>query len=479
MDKISKRYTVFTVMWVLAVFFHMIHRSDLVSGIFPVLTILAGCYALLNPAKEIRLVLFSLFHACVYLINAPNTGNHAFFAFYVDLTIIILFCLNFRNAYSKGTRNFDYLKPILISFTVILYFAAVFHKLNWNYLQPESCGGTMLLNLVLNYKIASPYFTMLSTDTITIFRYINIYSSLILEMLIPILLLWRRFAWIGCLLGILLHGALGFVYFWHFTPMLYALYILFLPDSFIDKIYEVYTRFGLVNRNIKGVILGLVFLIPILYVLKNFYPLIEMELGSFSRNTDRDWSLGFNIRSVIGWFPFLIYSAIFLYFVLSFPRTRVARSGTRLSGPYFIFPLILILNGFSPYLGLKTHQSFGMFSGLMTHGKSNNHLFMPNINIVKTQTDIVIPCKNYHTNFAKQLRWRKDEKLVFYELQKRVTELKQLGVGGIELCYWTNGRLIKTQNAELDSSLIIPISWVDKKFRIYREIPINENKCYY
>ena len=479
MERNSKGYTVFTIMWVLAVFFHMIHRSDIVSGIFPALTVFFGGYVLLNPAKEIRLVIFSLFHACVYIIHAPNTGNHAFLGFFVDLTIIILFCLNYGSSYPKQINIFGYLKPILQSFAVILYFSAVFHKLNWNYLEPNSCGGTMLLNVVLNNEIASLFFAKFSTDTITIFRYISIYTSLILELLIPILLLCRRLSWIGCLLGIVLHGSLGLVYFWHFTPMLYALYVLFLPNSFFDKIYEVYQWSAWMQRNIKIIIIGAMCLIPILYGLKYHYPYVEMELGNFSRNTDRNWSLGLNIRSFIGWLPFGIYTLIFLYFLLSFPRTSSAISGTKLPIPYYLFPLILIVNGFSPYLGFKTHQSFAMFSGLMTHGKSNNHLFMPTINLLKTQNDIVIPCQKMHTNYAEQLRWEKDEKLVYYELQKRVSELKEKGVRGIELCFSRNGRNIHVQKAELDSSLIIPISWVDKKFRIFREIPINYNKCYY
>ncbi|MCW5515561.1 hypothetical protein [Muriicola sp. Z0-33] len=457
----------------------MIHRSDIVSGVLPALTVLSGGYVLLNPSKEIRLVLFSLLHACVYIFHAPNTGNHAFFAFFVDLTIIITFCVNYWSSGKDRIKSLVYVQPILIAFTIILYFFAVFHKLNWSYMNPDSCGGTMLLKVFLNNDITSVFFGKLSSETLTFLKHISIYASLVLEMLIPIFLLFRRFSWIGCLLGILMHGILGFIYFWHFTPMLFALYVLFLPNSFFDRIYEVFQGFKLNSKNVKMVIWGAMLFIPILYVLKFQYPQIVSELGNFSRNTQSDWSIGLNIRSFIGWFPFLIYTLIFSYFVLSFPRKNTFEKRIKLPTAYYIFPLILILNGLSPYLGTKTHQSFSMFSGLMTHGERNNHLFMPNLNIVKAQNDIVIPCQKEHTNYAKQLRWRKNEKMVFYELQKRVTVLKEKGNSGIELCFQRNGKQIQLQNAELDSSLIIPLSWIDKKFRIYREIPINASKCYY
>lgn len=479
MNNRSKRYTVFAVMWVLAVFFHMIHRSDIVSGILPVLTIISGVYLLLNPKKEIRLIVFSFLHICVYILHAPNTSNHAFFAFCIDITILAVYGLNLLNSRSKRGDFFSNLTPVLKSFTIILYFFAVFHKLNWNYLDPSSCGGSILIDRILNNTAAISFFGVLPSDTIIKLKYFSIYSSLVLETLIPILLLWRRFSWVGCFLGIVLHSTLGFVYFWHFTPLLYALYILFLPDVFYDKIYEVYDRYSVLRKSIKYGIMTLVVLVPILFISKFYYPIIEQELGTFSRNSGRGWSLGLNIRTVIGWLPFLFYTLIFTYFVVFFSRGDVTKSGKKLKVSYYIFPLIIILNGFSPYLGIKTHQSFSMFSGVLTHGKSNNHLFMPTINIVDTQNDIVTPFSEDYTNYEQQLHWEKDKKLVYYELQKRVTELKQKGVNGIELHFWRNGNEVHIKNAESDSNLVIPLNWIDKKFRIYREIPIDPYGCYY
>ena len=53
-------------------------------------------------------------------------------------------------------------------------------------------------------------------------------------------------------------------------------------------------------------------------------------------------------------------------------------------------PALLVLNGMSPYLGLKTETSFSMFSNLRTEGKQPNHLFVPSwIKLTALQDDLV------------------------------------------------------------------------------------------
>ncbi|MGB7393909.1 MAG: hypothetical protein WA913_05915 [Pricia sp.] len=104
---------------------------------------------------------------------------------------------------------------------------------------------------------------------------------------------------------------------------------------------------------------------------------------------------------------------------------------------------------------------------------------MPTINLMDTQKDVVTPFSDKHTNYEKELNWDKDERLVYYELQKRVTDLKRKGLRDIELHFWRNGKKVHITKAEQDSNLIIPTNWIDTKFRIFREIPIDPYGCYY
>lgn len=42
----------------------------------------------------------------------------------------------------------------------------------------------------------------------------------------------------------------------------------------------------------------------------------------------------------------------------------------------YVFPILLIFIGLTPYLGLRTAGNFSMFSNLRTEGESSNHLLL-------------------------------------------------------------------------------------------------------
>jgi hypothetical protein len=50
---------------------------------------------------------------------------------------------------------------------------------------------------------------------------------------------------------------------------------------------------------------------------------------------------------------------------------------------------LVLLNGASQYLGLKTENAFTMYSNLRTEGGYNNHLFLPALRLATWQDDLV------------------------------------------------------------------------------------------
>eukprot|EP01084_Bolivina_argentea_P155375 270759_1 len=54
-----------------------------------------------------------------------------------------------------------------------------------------------------------------------------------------------------------------------------------------------------------------------------------------------------------------------------------------------IFWLILIVNGCSPYLGLKNTTDWSMYSNLKIDINENNHLFMPKMIVTDYFYDVV------------------------------------------------------------------------------------------
>jgi hypothetical protein len=67
-------------------------------------------------------------------------------------------------------------------------------------------------------------------------RHAGIHGSLILEASIPILLAIPRTWLLGFLAGFALHFFLGVCFFWHFTPMLWAVFVLFAPPVVIERV---------------------------------------------------------------------------------------------------------------------------------------------------------------------------------------------------------------------------------------------------
>jgi hypothetical protein len=57
--------------------------------------------------------------------------------------------------------------------------------------------------------------------------------------------------------------------------------------------------------------------------------------------------------------------------------TRAVRDSSTLPLPHFIFVVIALLNGVSPYLGIRTLSTFSMYSNLRVEPDYTNHCFMP------------------------------------------------------------------------------------------------------
>jgi len=96
----------------------------------------------------------------------------------------------------------------------------------------------------------------------------------------------------------------------------------------------------------------------------------------------------------------------------------------------WVFRLIaslFILNGMSPYLGLKTETSFAMYSNLRTEGGITNHLFIPvATQLFDFQKDLV----EVTESSVPELRQLADERLLipYFELRRQLSVLPEASV---------------------------------------------------
>lgn len=471
--------TNFSVLWTLASLFHMLHRSDIVATPLSMITTASAGCLLLKPDSLNRFMAFCVLHAALYLDNAPNTGNHEFFAFCCECYMILMVVVS-----RVGKSSVDWpttwnrlVFPGLKGLLLTLYGFAVLQKLNSCYFSLDSCGATLLWDYAADHPFTSSLTASLPTEA-NWFRHVSIFGSLGIELLIPILLVTPRLAWTGAILGIAFHFLLGFFYFWHFTPLVYAMYILFLPGVFQDELFNLINRICS-HKTTRWVLYFCIVCLPILYGLKGSIKNIEWEIGSFSRGARNGWVFGLNVRTLFGWLPFCVYTLLLGLFIC---RNGSGRQGVKRGGLscWSVGAIAFVaFNGFCPYLGLKSHQAFSMFSGLTVGDGQTNHFFMPVIPVSPEGLDLIYPQGADFTSHPGPLSWAPDVALPLFELQRRISILKDKDVDNIRIAYTRGGVPFETQNAELDPALAAPVGWFGRTFRIYRPIPIDNCSCRY
>jgi hypothetical protein len=242
---------------------------------------------------------------------------------------------------------------------LILYFFAVFHKLNSDFLNPQVSCATELLQyqnipfLPLTYEVfaASGYFTIAT------------------ETAIPILLAFRKTRKAGLLIGVMFHSVLAYSSYngyFDFSSMMFALYFLFTGPElavYLKNKWEFLKNLQLFNRFSRTRLL-----ITVAVVIAAM-ALIHKLNYAFPEFSD------FNLFCY-----WLLYNLLFLSVII---RYLILKSSSEhgifsLKHPLlWILPAIVFLNGLSPYLGLKTENSFSMFSNLRTEGQVSNHYLIP------------------------------------------------------------------------------------------------------
>ena len=391
----QKTYSTFCVLWGLATLFHLVAKDPWPAPLLSTLLAAATLYLLHRPAAPQRLALLAVLQMCESWTTAPFISNHWLFTGLVNLTILQAYA---RLAWAERTSAvepgalYQTFAPIVRLELIILYFFAVFHKLNADFLNPQTSCAVHF------------YAAQLQSLPFALAGSVPIYLTLAVEAAIPLLLCWAPSRNAGILLGILFHAAVGFnpiSEFYNFSSMIFALLFLFSSlrlDSgwptrrLLEPLrWEDMSFSGKIPLALGAVVVGL----GLLVVLNNLVAAPgELVLPL--------WGL---------------YSAgLILLFVL-LPKARPARPAFSFRPwPVLLVPLLTSLNGCSPYLGLKTETAFAMYSNLRTEGGQSNHLLVPaGVQLFGFQRDLV-EIKDSSSGFLASLARRK-LMLPFFEVR--------------------------------------------------------------
>lgn len=359
------RYQLFCEVWAIATLFHMAQSRIYTNELCYVLLTLAAIALIIKPGSVIRLSLLITLQLYEVVARLPEISNHWIFTTFVNLTILqALFYLIIKkkSLYVDRDEFIQTFAPVVRIELLLLYFFVVLHKLNWGFFSTDySCAGVL-------YKAQNVDALLPTTSTFLVF---NIYLTIIIELLIPAMLFFRKTRNMGLLIGLVFHCVIAFNSFngfYDFSGMIFAAYFLFTGYAFSNTVYSAYKnilkkRHQLKERfsqlNLRSFALLVVFVVVGLALLL----VISKKFNDY-------------FRVIWGVYSFL--------FIILFLRSLSQKSqlhpsaGFRLPTVGFaLFPVLVFLNGICPYLGLKTESSFAMFSNLRTENGLTNHFFIP------------------------------------------------------------------------------------------------------
>lgn len=438
----------------------------------PILSILipVAVSLLFRPSLRDLMALAALqIFACLYMMP-EGVGNHWFLLALVNFVLVVCFIRQAVLRKIDVDRLLETVAPILRLSIVIVYFFTFFHKLNSGFLDPDSsCAVSLYQDTLHSFDALIPQLDLGRTGAFGL-----IFTVLFIEGAIPLFFLFSATHRLAILLGLLFHLALG-VANYHFSLMVFGIYLFFLPADFfswLDSRYEKIPPLCKRAWNSLGPVFILVFMFLFFFPHGTYIP-------------PHSWGSPLLRYRALAWS--LFGSALFVGYLSALWRGR--RSFSRLNKPFripwkplIVFPIIIFINGLSPYLGLKTSQSFAMFSNLVTEGTSN-HLIIPKgaIQIFDYQDDLILLTDS--TANSKALRTAKEFRIPipYLELRRIISHLSQKGKKNIYLAFTRAGRLVEIQNAEKDPELARPLPWPLSKivrFKVNRQLnQAGEDKC--
>jgi len=452
-------------MWAAFTLFHQGHDDHWARTPLEALESASAVAVLVGPTRLTRFLLLTFLQAANLWWLMPEPTNPAAFALIVDVTSVAAAVGHFV---SRGVRQgldgaawYQSFAPALRVSVILLYVFATLAKINTAFLDPaQSCG-------VHHYTVLRGH---LASDGIWLpggqpFNVAAIAATLLIEGGIPALLAFARTRPLGVLLALVFHYLLGLNPFYDFSSMIYALLVLFTPDHFSAFVEETWLRSPM-RRVIDRARERLASIAGIVAVLAagTVVALLVLQGNRWQRVVGPPsavWPLYGAVILVLA-APALIHSL----------RTRgITTLAHSVRGDWVLMaaPLLVVLNGMCPYVGLKTDSSFAMFSNLRTEPGFANHLVMPHgPQPFGFQGDLVRVIRSSDPMLARSARAH--ELVPFFTLRAQVSGLAAAGRRNIAVAFERGGVVHDVKHAELDLDLATPYPFLVRKILKFRSI---------
>ncbi|KAA3436783.1 hypothetical protein [Rufibacter hautae] len=374
------KYKIFCCVWPIASIFHMANYNGFTLNLTFFLLTSAAIALISKPSSIPRLLVFISMQMFQATLDLPGISNHWILTAFVNITILhsfIYLIIKRKSFYIDKVEFLNTFAPLVKIEVIVLYFYAVFHKLNAGFFDLDaSCAVRFIL-------AQNNYYNILPSDKALLA--LNIYATLFFEAIIPILICIRRTRYWGILVGLVFHFVIAYNPingFYDFSSAVFALYFLFTSTAFSEKINSLYNNF--IKRKT---------------VLKKH--MLEFNIVNFAMFTVSLLFFLFLIyyynKVFQDYFRHIVWTTYGIGFITVFIMSMNVKEKNTEPNPFTVahytllfFPILVFLNGLCPYLGLKTESSYAMFSNLRTEAGVSNHYIIPvNAQIFDFQKDVV------------------------------------------------------------------------------------------
>jgi hypothetical protein len=377
--------TLFALLWGAAAVFHNLGPSGVALGVFgnpttlkvsQALLSLAAVWLILQPKKLAPLVVVAILGLITAWFEAPRLGNHWLLTGFVDVAILLSLAVARRGGKFDRQAFVGSVLPTARWCLIVFYSFAAFAKLNSAFFNPDvSCGAFFFDETARGYGLPTP----IAVGAGGLERLIP-FGAAMTELAIPVLLIGQRTRVLGVLVGLFFHSfiALDRIHlFVDFSAVLAALFLLFMPHEFAESALRFLEGKG---KRLFALTFGLGLLVAGAQLTYSN----NLMMFIFLAGRMVVWYV-FDLTIVIGTVVWLIRHR------KSYPPLErpfaLPRNARLLMAPLI---LVVLLNGFFPYLELRTAYAYTMYSNLtIVDGESNHLLVRRSLPVGKRQHDLV------------------------------------------------------------------------------------------
>jgi hypothetical protein len=458
----------FSILWATAAALHHLEAQPLAGlPLYPFVVLL-----FLFPERIWAIAAFALAHITLLWFDLPAAANHSVLALLVDGTLLIgcIRAVWSQTGGSPGHRLWESIQGPIRATVLVVYGMAVFHKLNSSFFDPHvSCATSQLAKMFHLHGFAE------RSTNLSAFGF-NIYLTLAFEIAIIVFLAWPRFAFVGALIGLIFHTAVAWAQFFDFATVVFALYLFFLPwDGLQRTVTAIPRSIGI------GFATGLI----ALALTSLYFHGIRGDADVFSW---RGWTLKADTLICLFW-TLMIWPVLLPVYLSRSVRSGAPRwSGAPLA---WLAPSVALINGATPYLGLKTVANYSMFSNLRTEGGKTNHFLIPagrffladyQNDLVRVEfVDWVAPDKyplrvrlaggpRWIRRNSRWLREAPEARVPFMELRRTLQLWREVGYTRASVLYERQGVWHDLEDAFSGAELMRPLSFWERKLMAFRAV---------